>query len=51
MSFQVLSLIKCCSLVGEVFLEESGELELAVLDPSPLDEVQHVRTEEQHQGN
>ena len=40
----------CCSLVAEVFLEESGELELAILDPPPLHQVQHVGAEEQNKG-
>ena len=38
------------SLVGEVFLEQCGKLELAILHPPPLHQVEHVRAEEQYKG-
>ena len=41
----------CCSLVAEVFLEQSGKLELAILNSPPFNEVQHVWAEQEHKGN
>ena len=41
----------CCSLVAEVFLEQSGKLELAILNSPPLNQVQHVWAEQEHKGN
>ena len=41
---------KILVLFVKIFLQKDEKLELCFLDLPPLDQVQHVRTEEQEQG-